>query len=45
VMTAGLVALAAVPAVTPVWLLAALMVLVGLGGSAVRSPSPCSAPC
>ena len=31
-MSAGLVALAAVPAAAPVRLLAALMVLVGLGG-------------
>jgi MFS transporter, DHA2 family, methylenomycin A resistance protein len=37
VMTAGLVALAAVPA-APVWLLAALMVLVGLGGPLVMPP-------
>jgi EmrB/QacA subfamily drug resistance transporter len=38
VMTAGLVALAAVPAAAPVWLLAALMVLVGLGGPLVMPP-------
>jgi MFS transporter, DHA2 family, methylenomycin A resistance protein len=37
VMTAGLVALAAVPA-APVWLLAALMVLAGLGGPLVMPP-------
>jgi DHA2 family methylenomycin A resistance protein-like MFS transporter len=36
-MTAGLVALAAVPA-APVWLLAALMVLAGLGGPLVMPP-------
>jgi len=38
VMTVGLVALAAVPAATPVWLLAALMVLVGLAGPLVMPP-------
>jgi MFS transporter, DHA2 family, methylenomycin A resistance protein len=38
VMTAGLVALAAVPAAAPVWLLAALMVLIGLGGPLVMPP-------
>ncbi len=37
VMTAGLAALAAVPA-APVWLLAALMVLAGLGGPLVMPP-------
>jgi MFS transporter, DHA2 family, methylenomycin A resistance protein len=37
VMSAGLVALAAVPA-APVWLLAALMVLAGLGGPLVMPP-------
>jgi len=38
VMTIGLVALAAVPTATPVWLLAALMALVGLGGPLVMPP-------
>jgi EmrB/QacA subfamily drug resistance transporter len=38
VMTAGLAALAAVPAAAPVWLLTALMVLVGLGGPLVMPP-------
>jgi DHA2 family methylenomycin A resistance protein-like MFS transporter len=38
VMTAGLVILAAVPAATPVWGLAALMVLVGLAGPLVTPP-------
>jgi MFS transporter, DHA2 family, methylenomycin A resistance protein len=38
VMTAGLVALAAVPAAAPVWLLATLMVLIGLGGPMVMPP-------
>ena len=38
VMTAGLAALAAVPAGAPVWLLAALMVLAGLGGPLVMPP-------
>jgi DHA2 family methylenomycin A resistance protein-like MFS transporter len=37
-MTAGLAALAAVPAAAPVGLLAALMVLVGLGGPLVMPP-------
>jgi DHA2 family methylenomycin A resistance protein-like MFS transporter len=39
VMAAGLVALAVVPATTPVWLLAVLMVLVGLGGPLVMPPA------
>jgi MFS transporter, DHA2 family, methylenomycin A resistance protein len=38
VMTAGLVALAAMPAAAPVWLLAVLMLLVGLGGPLVTPP-------
>jgi MFS family permease len=38
VMTAGLVALGLVPASTPVWALALLMVLVGLGGPLVMPP-------
>jgi EmrB/QacA subfamily drug resistance transporter len=38
VMAAGLAALAAVPAAAPVWLLAALMVLAGLGGPLVMPP-------
>jgi len=38
VMTAGLVALAAAPPSAPVWMLAALMVLVGLGGPTVMPP-------
>jgi MFS transporter, DHA2 family, methylenomycin A resistance protein len=37
-MTAGLVALALVPAATPVWVLAVLMVPVGLGGPLVMPP-------
>jgi MFS family permease len=37
-MTAGMVALALVPAATPVWLLAALMTLVGLAGPLVMPP-------
>ncbi len=38
VMALGLAALAMVPAATPVWLLAALMMLVGLGGPLVMPP-------
>lgn len=38
VTAAGLLALAAVPAATPVWALAGLMVLVGLGGPLVMPP-------
>jgi len=38
VMTAGLAVLAVVPASAPVWALAALMVLVGLGGPLVMPP-------
>ena len=38
VMTAGLAALAMVPAATPVWLLSVLMVVVGLGGPLVMPP-------
>jgi len=38
VMALGLAALAIVPAATPVWLLAALMMLVGLGGPLVMPP-------
>ncbi len=37
-MTAGLVILAVVPSSTPVWVLAALMVLVGLAGPLVMPP-------
>ncbi|WP_027929120.1 MFS transporter [Amycolatopsis thermoflava] len=37
-MTAGLVALALVPATTPTWAVAALMMLVGLGGPTVIPP-------
>ena len=37
-MTAGLVILALVPSTTPVWALAGLMVLVGLGGPLVMPP-------
>jgi MFS transporter, DHA2 family, methylenomycin A resistance protein len=37
-MTAGMVALAVVPAASPVWLLAALMVLVGVAGPLVMPP-------
>jgi MFS family permease len=44
VMAAGLAVIAVVPASSPVWALAALMVLVGLGGPLVilRSPPCCS---
>jgi DHA2 family methylenomycin A resistance protein-like MFS transporter len=38
VMAAGLAALAAVPAAAPVWVLATLMALVGLGGPLVMPP-------
>jgi MFS transporter, DHA2 family, methylenomycin A resistance protein len=38
VMSAGLLALAAVPVAAPVWLLAALTVLAGLGGPLVMPP-------
>lgn len=39
VMTAGLASLAAVAAAAPVWMLAALMVLAGLGGPLVMPPT------
>src|SRR3954454_11015952 len=39
-MTAGLVALGLVPASPPIWALALLMVLVGLGGALVMPPLP-----
>lgn len=38
-MAAGLILIAALPASTPVWVLSALMVLVGLGGPTVMPPA------